>query len=203
MGDPRDRSGKIQHPIAKMPNVSACHLAYDNQFECNLVRMNCRFRPLWCLACFGVLLACSSQCTFSDPDFQRRLAVAQIQSGGDEIVGVWVSRQMETGGIEVRYTLLFRSDGTGRIRSYQGGAWGGPYVRENPVSWKHEGGGIWTGEIRVAAMRDFPASSFTVKIAGGELLFEYSFTNGLGSVTTIQQVYVSADNKAAVQKELE
>src|SRR6187455_622513 len=72
-----------------------------------------------------------------DPEYTRLLGEARTDCRGDEIVGIWVTKTSARAFLApMRHTMLFRPDGTGRIRA-QG-------VDFANTTWSYNGRGVWT-----------------------------------------------------------
>jgi hypothetical protein len=139
---------------------------------------------------------------FQDREYAAKLAKARTDCRGDEIVGVWVSKFRSVG--TNRVTVLFRPDGTGRLRGVNDfmDAKGGS---ESELTWRYAGSGVWN-LTRKAVRQHWVTSTFsnfrsTIRYTGADLLKEETFKTPIG-VTTEREVFVSAGDEAAVEEHL-
>jgi hypothetical protein len=132
-----------------------------------------------------------------DPEYNRLLGETQTDCHGGEVTGVWVARTPGRIGLPpMRFTLLFRPDGTGRVR--RDGKDLGDFA------WSYSGDGIWKGTptkiypgMLGSDQRFLP---FTVQYADQSLLMDSPLQGGiyaLGSVIQSRIVFVRADDDAA------
>jgi hypothetical protein len=158
------------------------------------------FRASLCIVV--ALLVPSCALNFQDREYAAKLAKARTDCRGDEIVGVWVSKFRSVG--TNRVTVLFRPDGTGRERTVNDfmDAKGGS---ESALTWRYAGGGVWN-QTRKAIKQHWVTSTYTnfrisIRYTGSELLKEEIFNTPIG-VTTAHEVFVRADDEAAVEEHL-
>lgn len=151
--------------------------------------------------CF--LLLSLSACVSIDPEYSQKLASARSDTKGNEIVGVWVSKinpglnpfyTISTG----KFTLLFRPDGTGRIRIALDDR--APF--ENSLAWTYLGSGQWEAHNTANDI-----DSFEMKYNGHDLLMHlHSKTVWWGpnpsSGTDEYMVLIPAGDSGALQEYL-
>jgi len=106
-------------------------------------------------------------------------------------MGVWVSK----GSLNTRWTLLFRPDGTGRIRAKNSDV-----LNEGAISWSYAGQGLWQAskDTRSGLGGGFLARfEMNIRRASGEMLLEWRTPEASG-----RQVCVRAGDESAVDAHL-
>ena len=152
------------------------------------------------------MAACSSMYHPADSEYSLRTAVARTDCTGNEIVGVWVSKLTTNPLIDLRQTIMFKPDGSGRARIKTSPLNFGQ-VLEWDLRWRYVGGGKWEATAkRFGASQSTPPRrmepSFSVQWTGNELLAEMRMRSPLGNTNTSQSIYVPADNASAVEAHL-
>lgn len=134
-----------------------------------------RYDKVFLLLCLAVSLLTGCAAVQYTPDYKSKLAAAQKDCKGDEIVGIWVAK-VKGSGISLRQTFLFRPDGTGLARQIGEGfvtTAAAAQIGEFRASWRYVGGGVWSG----TGHEPFPPYDtrphiYTIHYANGELLVE-------------------------------
>jgi hypothetical protein len=174
----------------------------QNRFEESNVRCHVRARlRVGAAACVAAFLLTGCAATIwdqVDPEYNRLLGTAQTECRGDEITGIWVTRTPGRIGMPpMRFTMLFRPDGTGRIR--RDGKELGDFT------WAYASNGTWKGtpgKTKPGMVGpDQKFLPFTVRYSGNSLLMDSPFYGGvfaLGSVIQSHVIFVRAEDEAAM-----
>lgn len=154
---------------------------------------------------FGVFLSSCASTIWDqyDPEYQGLLSTAKTNCRGDEVVGVWVTKTVDRFGLAaMRLTMMFKPDGTGKLRRSA--------TEYSDFTWVYSKNGIWTATPNDASFfNDQTTGQYwlptTIRSSGNVLLADIQFNGGLfaaGSVIKFHQVCVPADDELAVQRTL-
>jgi hypothetical protein len=141
---------------------------------------------------------------FEDREYATKMASARADFGGDEVVGVWVSKVSNLGS--ARFTAVFKPDGTGRERSVHTIVDGSGGGSEWTFQWRYAGNGEWQGSHYRLAKGSWMAGTAsnmktTFRHTGRELLCLKVFASPMG-VQKHSSIYIRADDEAAVEEYL-
>ena len=136
------------------------------------------------------VMFCVSGCTITDPEYSQKLAAARTDCTGKEIVGIWISKLSALGDTS-RTTVLFRPDGTGRMRwKFQPR---NSETYDQPLTWRYVGNGSWQSQVeKVPDMNGF---DMDIRYTGDNLMVEQKCP------TLVQQkVFVRANDQTVADE---
>lgn len=110
-----------------------------------------------------------SSCAYSDPDYQRLSAVAEVNPPKDAVLGMWHRRRNDM-DLRWRMNMLFKSDGTGIVEAYMNCLLepqrsGDAVDSLGDFTWTYVGNGVWN----LRSIRN-PQQVDTCRISQGRLL---------------------------------
>ena len=146
------------------------------------------------------VLLCVSGCT-TDPEYSQKLAAARTDCTGKEIVGIWVSKSSVGMGVACYTTVLFRPDGTGRLRSKVTGQIPGKAVPLDvrSLTWRYVGNGSWQSQVE--ALPNAWGYIMDIRYTGENLVVEEKELTG--STAFQKMLFVRADSQTSVDDYLQ